>query len=49
MCGLCGEITFDGSPASVEAVTAMAEVLAAPRSRWPGLSRAIAWRSAIAG
>ncbi len=23
MCGLCGEITFDGSPASVEAITAM--------------------------
>ena len=23
MCGLCGEITFDGSPASVEAMTAM--------------------------
>jgi asparagine synthase (glutamine-hydrolysing) len=23
MCGLCGEITFDGSPASVEALSAM--------------------------
>ena len=23
MCGLCGEITFDGSPASVEALGAM--------------------------
>ncbi len=28
MCGLCGEITFDGSPASVEALAAMTGVLA---------------------
>jgi asparagine synthase (glutamine-hydrolysing) len=28
MCGLCGEITFDGSPASLDAVATMAHVLA---------------------
>ncbi|MGH6735375.1 MAG: N-acetylglutaminylglutamine amidotransferase [Methyloceanibacter sp.] len=28
MCGLCGEITFDGSPASVEAVSAMTGAMA---------------------
>jgi asparagine synthase (glutamine-hydrolysing) len=27
MCGLCGEITFDGSHASVEALAAMTELL----------------------
>ncbi|RYH11556.1 N-acetylglutaminylglutamine amidotransferase [Tropicimonas sp. IMCC6043] len=28
MCGICGEITFDGSPANVDAVAAMADCLA---------------------
>lgn len=28
MCGLCGEITFDGSPASTRSVASMAEVMA---------------------
>jgi asparagine synthase (glutamine-hydrolysing) len=28
MCGLCGEITFDGSPASVDAVSAMTRCMA---------------------
>ena len=28
MCGLCGELTFDGSPASVDAVARMADSMA---------------------
>ncbi|WP_068109219.1 N-acetylglutaminylglutamine amidotransferase [Tropicimonas marinistellae] len=28
MCGICGEITYDGSPANVDAVAAMAEYMA---------------------
>ena len=28
MCGICGEVTFDRSPASVRAVAAMADAMA---------------------
>jgi asparagine synthase (glutamine-hydrolysing) len=40
MCGICGEITFDGTPANVAAVHCMTEAMAA---RGPDSSGAVAY------